>query len=192
MGICEVLIALTNSPSSEVRGNGAAALGNLSSRDARAAADDYSAFNEAWDKPEGGMHNYLYRFLTSPDRSSRHVAVWTIVQLLESGDPQLINNIRSSPLLAPHIRQLAAPRSSTPNSDGTPLSVRSRPGQETDTTEGEEEIQVLSGRILELIDRDDTHSTAVAPAPSQSPFPFASLLDKVNEDLWSSIQEALP
>jgi vacuolar protein 8 len=32
MGICEVLIPLTNSPSSEVQGNSAAALGNLSSK----------------------------------------------------------------------------------------------------------------------------------------------------------------
>ena len=32
MGVCEVLIPLTNSPSSEVQGNSAAALGNLSSR----------------------------------------------------------------------------------------------------------------------------------------------------------------
>ena len=32
MGICEVLIPLTNSPSAEVQGNSAAALGNLSSK----------------------------------------------------------------------------------------------------------------------------------------------------------------
>ena len=32
MGICEVLIPLTNSPSLEVQGNSAAALGNLSSK----------------------------------------------------------------------------------------------------------------------------------------------------------------
>ena len=32
MGICEILIPLTNSPSSEVQGNSAAALGNLSSK----------------------------------------------------------------------------------------------------------------------------------------------------------------
>jgi vacuolar protein 8 len=32
MGICEVLIPLTNSPSVEVQGNSAAALGNLSSK----------------------------------------------------------------------------------------------------------------------------------------------------------------
>lgn len=103
MGICEVLIPLTNSPSSEVQGNSAAALGNLSSKgtpsvtiylkwqlrfdvlDGRSATDDYSAFNDVWDKPEGGMHRYLYRFLTSPDATFQHIAVWTIVQLLESG-----------------------------------------------------------------------------------------------------------
>ena len=53
--------------------------------DGRADTDDYSAFNEVWDKPEGGMHDYLYRFLTSPDATFQHIAVWTIVQLLESG-----------------------------------------------------------------------------------------------------------
>ena len=103
MGICEVLIPLTNSPSSEVQGNSAAALGNLSSKgkllqeyscshlqlfvlaDGRTATDDYSAFNDVWDKPDGGMHKYLFRFLTSPDATFQHIAVWTIVQLLESG-----------------------------------------------------------------------------------------------------------
>src|SRR5258708_26306748 len=100
MGVWEVLIPLPTSRSSEVQGNSAAALGNLSSKDGRTASDDYSAFNEVWDKPEGGMHNYLYRFLTSPDATFQHIAVWTIVQLFESVAPQLITNIRSSPLLA--------------------------------------------------------------------------------------------
>jgi vacuolar protein 8 len=31
------------------------------------------------------MHKYLYRFLTSTDATFQHIAVWTIVQLLESG-----------------------------------------------------------------------------------------------------------
>ena len=53
--------------------------------DGRADTDDYSAFNEVWDKPDGGMHDYLYRFLTSPDATFQHIAVWTIVQLLDSG-----------------------------------------------------------------------------------------------------------
>jgi vacuolar protein 8 len=56
-----------------------------SSVDGRTATDDYSAFNDVWDKPDGGMHKYLYRFLASTDATFQHIAVWTIVQLLESG-----------------------------------------------------------------------------------------------------------
>jgi vacuolar protein 8 len=175
MGICEVLIPLTNSPSSEVQGNSAAALGNLSSKgawfdmnsrtiidslgfaDGRTATDDYSAFNDVWDKPDGGMHKYLYRFLSSSDATFQHIAVWTIVQLLESGDPQLISNIRSSSLLNPNIRQLATSRASSPSSSvGTPRSHRSQTHsyQDTDTGEGQGEIQLLARRILEFVDGD--------------------------------------
>ena len=57
--------------------------------DGRAPTDDYSAFNDVWDKPDGGMHKYLHRFLTSPDATFQHIAVWTIVQLLESGGQRL-------------------------------------------------------------------------------------------------------
>lgn len=39
LGICEVLIPLTNSPSVEVQGNSAAAIGNLSSKGASSAAN---------------------------------------------------------------------------------------------------------------------------------------------------------
>lgn len=119
MGICEVLIPLTNSPSTEVQGNSAAALGNLSSKgspafyhsashdinlddnlpsDGRTATDDYSAFNDVWDKPDGGMHRYLYHFLTSPDATFQHIAVWTIVQLLESGGGLLYFSVLRNPL----------------------------------------------------------------------------------------------
>lgn len=98
MGICEVLIPLTNSPSVEVQGNSAAAIGNLSSksvfpssrfpRDEGAhktfAADDYSAFSAVWSEPDGGLHGYLVRFLESEDTTFQHIAIWTLVQLLES------------------------------------------------------------------------------------------------------------
>lgn len=86
MGICEVLIPLTNSPNPEVRGNSAAALGNLSSKGEWTASNDYSAFNDVWDKPDGGLHRYLYKFLTSLDATFQHIAVWAIMQLLESGE----------------------------------------------------------------------------------------------------------
>lgn len=103
MGICEVLIPLTASPSIEVQGNSAAAIGNLSSKGMFSwklctdpisrgrlpgwviAADDYAAFNAVWNEPDGGLHGYLVRFLESQDTTFQHIAVWTIVQLLESG-----------------------------------------------------------------------------------------------------------
>lgn len=101
LGICEVLIPLTNSPSVEVQGNSAAAIGNLSSK----AADDYNAFNKVWNRPEGGLHTYLVRFLGSSDMTFQHIAVWTLVQLLESegtsasaGSPLKPSNLTLLPL----------------------------------------------------------------------------------------------
>lgn len=102
MGICEVLIPLTASPSVEVQGNSAAALGNLSSK-----ADDYAPFNAVWSQPSGGLHGYLVRFLENQDSTFQHIAVWTIVQLLESGDATLKSNIQNSQQLMPLIQQLS-------------------------------------------------------------------------------------
>ena len=53
--------------------------------DGRTGSDDYGPFNDVWDKPDGGLHAYFYRFLSSTDTTFQHIAVWTIVQLLESG-----------------------------------------------------------------------------------------------------------
>ncbi|EXX62227.1 Vac8p [Rhizophagus irregularis DAOM 197198w] len=78
LGICQVLLPLTNSSSVEVQGNSAAALGNLSSK-----VQDYSPFVNVWEKPAGGLHGYLQRFLDSTDKTFQHIAVWTIVQFLE-------------------------------------------------------------------------------------------------------------
>ncbi|KAI0090035.1 armadillo-type protein [Irpex rosettiformis] len=199
MGICEVLIPLTNSPSSEVQGNSAAALGNLSSKDGRTTSDDYSAFNDVWDKPEGGMHKYLFRFLTSPDATFQHIAVWTIVQLLESGDPQLISNIRNSNILIPNIRQLATTRTSTPTSSigGTPRSHHSQHSyQDTEGGEGQGEIQLLARRILDFTDGDG--DGALTPSAPASQIQAGSLIDsragsvmgRDHEELRRSVREA--
>jgi len=194
MGICEVLIPLTNSPSSEVQGNSAAALGNLSSKDGRSSSDDYSAFNDVWDRPDGGMHKYLYRFLSSPDTTFQHIAVWTIVQLLESGDPQLISNIRGSTLLIPHIRNLSHSRTSSPGSfSGSPRSHRSqsRSYQETDTGEGQGEIQLLSRRILEFVD-GDVEGLLPASVVGSHTQPGSSIASSArdHEELRRSVREA--
>jgi vacuolar protein 8 len=192
MGICEVLIPLTNSPSSEVQGNSAAALGNLSSKDGRAPTDDYSAFNDVWDKPDGGMHKYLHRFLTSPDATFQHIAVWTIVQLLESGDPQLISNIRASTILVPNIRNLTASRSSSPAS--SIRSHHSQPSyQEMDANDGQGEIQLLSRRILDFVDLDLDNLVPASSMPGSQLQPGSSLGSSRSRDdeLRRSVREAL-
>ncbi|CAG8490513.1 7118_t:CDS:10 [Acaulospora colombiana] len=101
LGICRVLIPLTNSSSMEVQGNSAAALGNLSSK-----VQDYSPFVSVWDNPAGGLNGYLQRFLSSSDKTFQHIAVWTIVQFLEGKDLQLLENISSSKSIVAAITQL--------------------------------------------------------------------------------------
>ncbi|KAH0838481.1 armadillo-type protein [Lanmaoa asiatica] len=178
MGICEVLIPLTNSPSSEVQGNSAAALGNLSSKDGRTATDDYSAFNDVWDKPDGGMHRYLYNFLTSPDATFQHIAVWTIVQLLESGGMAL----------------LASSRTPTPTSSiGTPRSHHSASHSYADTEagEGQGEIQLLARRILEFVDGDVDSGLPQSAAGSHiGGSSLGSSNGREHEELRRSVREA--
>ena len=142
MGICEVLIPLTASPSVEVQGNSAAALGNLSSK-----SDDYAPFNAVWSQPEGGLHGYLVRFLESQDSTFQHIAVWTIVQLLESGDAQLEDNIRNSEQLLPLIGQL-----STASADHSVDESHDSQLDGSDDGQGAEgEISSLARKIQEML-----------------------------------------
>lgn len=184
--------------------------------DGRTTTDDYSAFNEVWDRPDGGMHKYLHRFLTSPDATFQHIAVWTIVQLLESGgeyrltslqifsygissDPQLISNIRTSSSLIPNIRQLAATRTSTPISSiaGTPHSHHSQAQsyQDTDTGDGQGEIQLLARRILDFTEGEG--EDALTPSANVSQMQAQSLRERDesvggrdHEELRKSVREA--
>ncbi|KAL9110146.1 MAG: hypothetical protein Q9187_008085, partial [Circinaria calcarea] len=88
LGVFDVLIPLTDSESIEVQGNSAAALGNLSSK-----VGDYSIFIKDWTEPNGGIHGYLNRFLASGDPTFQHIAIWTLLQLLESEDKALVELI---------------------------------------------------------------------------------------------------
>ncbi|CAE6424023.1 unnamed protein product [Rhizoctonia solani] len=216
MGICEVLIPLTNSPSVEVQGNSAAALGNLSSKgeseafcmqqpfdiwaEERSSLDDYSAFNEVWDKPEGGLHTYLFRFLSSTDATPAHrcldyrstfgiagcVTVFTccysyLIFILFYLDPQLTHNIRSSPLLIPHIRHLSASAASSPSS--SPGSHSQSHISSDDAGEGgQSEIAALARRILEFTDGDGPEEGASMSAGDD---------DRDDNELRKSVRDAL-
>ena len=121
LGVFEVLIPLTHSPSIEVQGNSAAALGNLSSKgmmkplyslsNCQANNDvsvgDYSIFIQDWSSPDGGIHGYLSRFLASGDATFQHIAIWTLLQLLESEDKTLIGLIGKSDEIVTMIKQIA-------------------------------------------------------------------------------------
>lgn len=145
-------------------------------------ADDYSAFSRAWTEPEGGLQGYLIRFLESRDTTFQHIAIWTLVQLLESGgefflceitafevkradeacyaDPTLENQIRSSTHLMSLANQLSSLTSSQTdgegNATGTTTSASGssvRSGSDDGEEDGGEgEIRVLAKRVLDLLE----------------------------------------
>lgn len=102
LGVFEVLIPLTASESIEVQGNSAAAIGNLSSK-----VSDYSTFIQNWFDPAGGIHGYLTRFLANGDATFQHIAIWTLLQLLESEDQVLKERISHSREITGRINEIA-------------------------------------------------------------------------------------
>lgn len=68
---------------------------------------DYNMFVKDWTEPAGGIHGYLNRFLASGDATFQHIAIWTLVQLLESEDPKLKQLILQSEEIVSTIRSIA-------------------------------------------------------------------------------------
>ena len=130
LGVFDVLIPLTASESIEVQGNSAAALGNLSSK-----VGDYSMFLQCWLEPEGGIHGYLKRFLASGDATFQHIAIWTLLQLLEAKEPQLNKLISQSSEIVTMIKNIAE-KNIGPDDEGK---------------DGEGEVVVLAGHFAELL-----------------------------------------
>jgi vacuolar protein 8 len=118
-------------------------------------------------------------------------------------DPQLMSNIRSSTMLVPNVRELAVSRSVTPTSSagGTPGSHRSqaRSYQETETGDGQGEIQELARKILYIVDGDEKVDEKVPTASSRSSHvqPGSSVGRESNasgmdhEELRRSVRDAL-
>ncbi|KAJ5152181.1 Vacuolar protein 8 [Penicillium capsulatum] len=131
LGVFDVLIPLTNSESIEVQGNSAAALGNLSSK-----VGNYSIFVRDWADPNGGIHGYLQRFLASGDPTFQHIAIWTLLQLLESDDKTLIGYISKSEDVVQMVKSIAE---------------KNIESDEEDADDGEAEVIALSRRCLELL-----------------------------------------
>ncbi|RMZ76892.1 hypothetical protein DV738_g4742, partial [Chaetothyriales sp. CBS 135597] len=131
LGVFDCLIPLTASESIEVQGNSAAALGNLSSK-----VGDYSIFVRDWAEPNGGIHGYLRRFLDSGDATFQHIAIWTLLQLLESEDKKLIGLVAKSEDIIQMVRTIAD---------------RHVESDDEEAEEGEGEVVALAQRSLELL-----------------------------------------
>lgn len=84
--IIDVLIPLTFSDNGEVCGNSAAALANLCSR---VSSEHKNYILDNWNSPDEGIYGFLMRFLQSGSATFEHIALWTILQLLESNNDEI-------------------------------------------------------------------------------------------------------
>ncbi|GAB7363998.1 hypothetical protein MBLNU230_g4558t1 [Neophaeotheca triangularis] len=133
LGVFDCLIPLTESESIEVQGNSAAALGNLSSK-----VRDYTLFLSSWDAPSGGIHGYLNRFLASGDPTFQHIAIWTLLQLLESGNDALLATINRSEDVMKMVSEISE------------KDVQDEGSDVEGSEDGEAEVVALAKRCLEI------------------------------------------
>lgn len=151
LGVFDVLIPLTESESIEVQGNSAAALGNLSSK-----VGDYTLFLESWNQPSGGIHGYLSRFLASRDATFQHIAIWTLLQLLESNDQSLLETINKADDVMQMVREISE------------KTVESEDEGEGSEDGGEGEVVALARRCLEIASGEASGTPSGSDAGSTS------------------------
>lgn len=100
---------------------------------------DYTIFIQNWTDPAGGIHGYLRRFLASGDPTFQHIAIWTLLQLLESEDARLLERISKSSEI---IRMV------------TDIAERNIESDDEDNEDGEGEVVSLARRCLEILDKN--------------------------------------
>jgi vacuolar protein 8 len=97
-------------------------------------------FVKDWREPAGGIHGYLKRFLESNDPTFQHIAIWTLLQLLESEDVKLKALIGQSTEIVTMIRDIA---NKAVDSDD-------------EGDDGEAEVIFLARRSASLLEGTDT------------------------------------
>lgn len=97
---------------------------------------DYTIFIQNWTDPAGGIHGYLRRFLASGDPTFQHIAIWTLLQLLESEDSQLLERISKSNEIVQMVSDIAE---------------RNIESDDEDNEDGEGEVVSLARRCLEIL-----------------------------------------
>lgn len=104
-----------------------------------------------WREPSGGIHGYLKRFLESNDPTFQHIAIWTLLQLLESDDVKLKALISQSTEIVTMIKDIA---NKTVDSDD-------------EGDDGEAEVVFLARRSANLLEGNETASTAMGTNKAQ-------------------------
>ena len=104
---------------------------------------DYSIFTKNWVEPNGGIHGYLHRFLNSGDPTFQHIAIWTLLQLLESEDKNLTSQISEADDVLEMIKTI-----SDKNVD-----------LDDEGEDGEGEVVALARRSIELMEKSGLQST---------------------------------
>lgn len=97
---------------------------------------DYTIFIQHWTTPSGGIHGYLRRFLASGDPTFQHIAIWTLLQLLESEDSRLLELISKSDEVVRMVMDIAE---------------RNIESDDEDNEDGEGEVVSLARRCLEIL-----------------------------------------
>jgi vacuolar protein 8 len=100
---------------------------------------NYSLFIKHWADPHGGIHDYLHRFLESGDSTFQHIAIWTLLQLLESEDRKLLDLIGKAADISRMVNEIA---------ERVVESDEEGPEQ---AEEGEGEVVLLARRCAELL-----------------------------------------
>lgn len=93
-----------------------------------------------WTEPNGGIHGYLNRFLASGDSTFQHIAIWTLLQLLESEDKKLISLISKSDDIIQMIKTISEQNVESDNEEGD---------------DGEAEVVALARRSLQLLGKGE-------------------------------------
>lgn len=96
-----------------------------------------------WTDPNGGIHGYLNRFLASGDSTFQHIAIWTLLQLLESEDKKLISLISKSDDIIQMIKTISE------------QSIESDNDNEEGGDDGEAEVVALARRSLQLLGKGE-------------------------------------
>lgn len=139
--IISVLLPLTFAEDTEISGNSAAALANLCSH-----IPNYDVIIANWKSTtsdnNNGIEGFLIRFLNRDNSTFAHIALWTTLQLLESGNEQLLQLLRNDEQLVNCVKKLNLENKNVVKNNNT---------EENEESSAQEEIYNLTVQLLKYL-----------------------------------------